>query len=279
VWKWEVAAYFYTGGLAGGSMMLAAASRRQGNHAVARRALYTALGAVSASTALLIRDLGVPARFLNMLRVFKVTSPMSVGTWILSGAGTLTGIATGCEVLGILPGVRDTAEMAAAALGAPLTTYTAALIADTAVPAWHEAAVELPAVFACTSLATAGAVSIMLNNPARSATARTLAVGGSAGALVTMEVMERRLGEIAEPYHRQRAGMAAKALLAGGAVVTAVTGRRRRFAALGGATILTGGLLERWSIFTAGSASARDPKYTVGPQRVRRERLDSGQPE
>lgn len=277
VWKWEIGAYFYTGGLAGGSMMLAAASRRQGNHTVARRALFTAMAGIAVSTALLIRDLGVPSRFLNMLRVFKVTSPMSVGTWILSAAGTLTGIATGCEVLGILPRVRDASETAAAAFGAPLTTYTAALIADTAVPLWHDAAIELPVVFACTSLATAGAASIMFNDPKRSATARTLAIGGSAGALVSVEVMERRLGAIAEPYHRQRAGMAAKALIAGGAALTAVCGRRRPFAVVGGAAILAGGMLERWSVYTAGSASAADPKYTVGPQIERRERAQLGE--
>ena len=271
VWTWEIGPYFFAGGLAGASMMLAAASRRQGNHTVARRALFTAFAGVAVCPPLLIHDLGVPSRFLNMLRVFKVTSPMSVGTWILTGAGTLTGVATTCEVLGVLPRVRNAAEIGAATLGAPLATYTAALIADTAVPVWHEAAVALPAVFACTSLATAGAASIILNHPAESATARTLAVAGAAGALVSVQVMERRLGRLAEPYRGQPAGQAAKALIAAGAATTALLGRRRPAAALGGAAILAGGFLERLSIFTAGAASAADPVYTVAPQR---ERLD-----
>ena len=269
VWRWEIGAYFFAGGLAGASMMLAAASRRQGRHTVARRALFTAFAGVAVCPPLLIRDLGMPSRFLNMLRVFKVTSPMSVGTWILTGAGTLTGVATTCEVFGMLPRVRNAAESGAAVLGAPLFTYTAALIADTAVPVWHEAAVELPAVFACTSLATAGAASMLLNDPAESATARTLAVGGAMGALVSVEVMQKRLGPLAAPYRGQRAGRIAKALVAGGALTAAAAGRRRAPAALGGAAILAGGMLERRSILTAGAASAADPAYTIGPQRER----------
>ena len=269
VWTWEIGPYFFAGGLAGASMMLAAASRRQGNHTVARRALFTAFAAVAVCPPLLIHDLGMPRRFLNMLRVFKVTSPMSVGTWVLSAAGTLTGVATTCEALRILPRVRNAAEMGAATLGAPLATYTAALIADTAVPVWHEAAVALPVVFACTSLATAGAASVVLNDPAESATARTLAVGGAVGALLSVQLMERRLGRLAEPYRGQPAGRAAKSLIAAGAITTALLGRRRAAAALGGAAILAGGFLERWSIFTAGAASAADPVYTIGPQRRR----------
>lgn len=275
VWKWEIPAYFFAGGLAGGSMLLAAAARAQGNHRVARRAVLTALAGVGVSPVLLIRDLGRPKRFYNMLRVFKVTSPMSVGTWVLTGAGSLTGVAAACDLLGVLPRVRDAAGLGAAALAAPLSTYTAALIADTAVPVWHEARFELPFVFAGTSLATAGAASVLLNPPRVSAPARRMCVGGAAASLFAVELMQRRLGDIAEPYHRGmtgRASLLAKAFIAAGGAAVAIGARRRIVAAIGAAAVLCGGLAERWSIVKAGGESALDPRFTVTPQRHRLER-------
>ena len=276
VWQPEIGLYFFTGGLGGGSLLLAAASRRQGDDAVARRALLTGVAAVAVSPLLLIKDLGKPSRFLNMLRVAKVTSPMSVGSWVLTGAGGFAGIAASCEVLGILPRVRDTAEAAAAVLGAPLSTYTAALIANTAVPVWHEARRELPVIFASTSLATAGAASLLMNAPSRSVTARRLCVGGAVGSLVGMQVMERALGTTGVVYNEgtpHTAGRLSKLLTAVGAATVALGGRRRAGATLGAAAVLAGGLLERWSIFKAGVPSAADPKFTVEPQR---KRLDDG---
>jgi formate-dependent nitrite reductase membrane component NrfD len=272
VWRWEVPLYFFSGGLAGGSMLLAATARRQGNDTVARRALSTALAAASVSPALLISDLGKPSRFLNMLRVFKVTSPMSVGTWVLSAAGTLTGAAAGCELLGVLPRVRGAAETAAAVLGAPLSTYTAALIADTAVPVWHEARLELPFVFGSTALASAGATSLLLNPPRVSGTARAMCAGGALASTAGVQLMERRLGELARPYHEglpRLLGTAATSLSVLGAVMVLAGGRVRAVAAAGGSAVLAGGLCERWSIVKAGESSAQDPAYTVKPQHER----------
>jgi formate-dependent nitrite reductase membrane component NrfD len=274
VWKWEVPLYFFTGGLAGGSMLLAATARRQGNGTVARRALFTALAAAGVSPALLISDLGKPSRFLNMLRVFKVTSPMSVGTWVLSAAGTLTGAAAGCELLGVLPRIRGATETAAAGLGAPLSTYTAALIADTAVPVWHEARVELPFVFGSTALASAGAASVLLNDSGDSATARAMCAGGALASTAGVQLMERRLGELARPYHEgtpRMLGTAAKALNVLGAAAVLAGGRVRAVASAGAAAVLAGGLCERWSIVKAGESSAQDPMSTVKPQRERLE--------
>jgi hypothetical protein len=272
VWEPEVAVYFFTGGLAGGSTLLAAAARRQGNATLARRALFTALAGAAVSPVLLIADLGMPRRFYNMMRVVKVTSPMSVGTWILGGLGTSTGVAASCEVLGILPRLQRVAENAAAALGPPLATYTAVLLADTAVPAWHEARFELPFVFAGGALASAGAAATVLTPPADASLARFAAVAGAAAELGAATVMERRLGEVGEPYRTGqpgRFGTLAKLLSGAGAAALVVGGRRRPLAVLGGLSILAGAMCERWSVFTAGNASAADPKYTVAPQRRR----------
>src|SRR5205814_5611211 len=80
VWKPEIPFYFYSGGLGGASAGLAALSELAGNRELARRAWVAALAGAGASPALLIADLGVPARFVNMLRMFKVSSPMSMGS-------------------------------------------------------------------------------------------------------------------------------------------------------------------------------------------------------
>ena len=86
VWTWEIPLYFFTGGAAGASAGLAYLGELSGNDELARRAWAVALAGLTVSPALLISDLGRPPRFLNMLRMFKVTSPMSVGTWVLSAA-------------------------------------------------------------------------------------------------------------------------------------------------------------------------------------------------
>ena len=87
VWTWEIPVYFFTGGVAGASAGLAYLSEVRGNEVLARRAWGAAIAAVAVSPALLVSDLGRPERFLNMLRMFKVTSPMSLGSWSLSASG------------------------------------------------------------------------------------------------------------------------------------------------------------------------------------------------
>src|SRR5439155_14510285 len=102
------------------------------------------LAAGSGSPVLLITDLGVPARFFNMMRVFKVTSPMNLGSWILLATGATAAVATAHETLGLFDRVGRAARGLSALLGLPLATYTAALVSNTAVPVWHEARRELP---------------------------------------------------------------------------------------------------------------------------------------
>jgi hypothetical protein len=279
-WEWQIPAYFFTGGLAGASSGLGLLADLGGNERLARRARLVALAGAAASPVLLILDLGMPRRFYNMLRVFKPTSPMSVGTWILSVFGTSSGIAAATDVLGILPRLGRATETVAALLGPALSTYTAVLIADTSVPVWHEARRELPLVFAASSAASAGAAATVFTPPGDAGPARRLAVGGVLAELGLTEVMKRRLGALAEPYENEEAGRYEKlstALSASGAALTATLGGKRRWAAiLGGALTLGGAAAARWSIFKAGFQSARDPKYTVQSQR---ERLASRPPD
>jgi hypothetical protein len=277
VWKPEIPFYFYAGGLGGASAGLALLSELRGNHVLARRAWALALAGATASPALLIADLGVPRRFLNMLRMFKVTSPMSVGSWILAAFGAATGVAAIDAWTGVIPSpFGPAAKGTSAALGLPLTTYTAALIANTAVPVWHEARAELPVVFAAGGATSAGAAAMLVTPQRAAAPALRLAVGGAAVELAAVTVMERRLGELAGPYHHgvpATFGRLAKAFTLAGAGLGAARARRSRAAAIAaGALLTTGAVLTRWSIFKAGSRSAADTEASVKPQRERIER-------
>jgi Polysulphide reductase, NrfD len=274
VWKPEIAAYMFTGGMAGAAALVARGARATGNDVLAGRAAWVNAAAVGVSPVLLVADLGRPERFVNMLRVFKPTSPMSVGSWILAASGAASSTATACRVLGILPRLQAGAETAAAALAPLLSTYTGILIADTAIPVWHEARRELPFVFAAGSAASAGGVLAAGTPVAFAAPARRLAILGGLGELAATAVMERRLGElVGEPYREGTAGRFARlanGLMAAGTGLMAVAGRRRAGAAAAGALLVAGSATMRWSVFRAGFQSARDPKYVVEPQRARR---------
>jgi hypothetical protein len=212
-------------------------------------------------------------------RCLKVTSPMSVGTWILGGCGTALGMARGCEALGVLPRVKLTAQTAAGLLGAPLTTYTAALVANTPVPVWHEARRELPFVFAGSAAASSGAAAAITTSPNDATAARRLAVAGALLELGATKAMEGRLGQlVGEPYGQGAAGRftrLAKGCTTAGAALVALAGRRRSASALGGGLLLAGSLFERLAVYGAGSQSAADPKHTVVPQRERAARTGS----
>ena len=273
VWTWEIPLYFYAGGLAGSSAGLALLAEVRGNEILARRAWAAALAGITVSPVLLISDLGRSTRFLNMLRMFKVTSPMSVGSWILSGSGAATTLAAFNAWTGFLPRSGRVAKISAAILGLPLSTYTAALVSDTAVPVWHEARHELPFVFAAGAALSAGAAACALVPPRHAAPARRLALAAAVAELGLEELMEKRIGEHAEPYEAtrpKRLKRASQVCVTAGSLLLATQGRHSRgTAAVAGALQSAGAVLTRSSIFRAGFVSAADPKYVVGPQRAR----------
>jgi hypothetical protein len=272
VWTWEVPWYFFAGGLAGASASLGLGARLAGNHRLARNAFAAAGAAGTAAVPLLASDLGRPERFLYMLRMFKVTSPLSVGSWILAAMAPAAAGAVASDRLGVFPRLGRAAEVVAGLLGPALATYTGVLVADTAVPAWHEAGRELPFVFAGSAAASAGAAAVLSTPAADAGPARRLVVAGALLELGAAQAMERRLGELGEPYRQGPAGRlarAAKACTAAGAGLVAAAGRRRGLAAAGAALVLAGSACERWAVYKAGFQSAADPKYVVGPQRAR----------
>ncbi|HJY56846.1 MAG TPA: polysulfide reductase, partial [Streptosporangiaceae bacterium] len=203
------------------------------------------------------------------------SSPMSVGSWLLAAYGPVAGAAAVSDVTGILRPAGTVATVGAGLLGPGIATYTAALICDTAVPGWHEGRREMPYVFAGSAASAAGGLGLLAVHPADAEPARNLAVLGAAVELIAKRQLLDRLGDLAEPYQTGTAGAILRLaeFLTVGALAGAVLGRRNRaVSALAGASLVAASAMTRFGIFEAGMASARDPKYTVVPQRRRRDR-------
>ena len=278
VWGPAIPTYLFLGGLAGASSTLAAGAQLSGHPQLARTAKAGAAGAIGLSMGALLYDLGRPARFVNMLRVFKVTSPMSVGTWLLSAYTPLAWAAAASVVTGKLPRAGLAATVAAGVLGPGVAAYTSVLVADTAAPAWHDAHRELPYLFIGSAATAAGGLGLLSVTPDAARPALRLALLGAAAELTAERLLDRRLGPAAEPYRTGRSGAlmrASQGLAAAGATAALLGRRNRAVSSLAGAALLAGSALSRFAVFEAGRASVRDPKYTVGPQR---ERVGRGQP-
>lgn len=282
VWTWEIPLYFFAGGMGGASAALAFAAERFDNRPLARSAWKVAFAGISVSPPLLAADLGRPLRFLNMLRMAKPTSPMSVGSWLLLANGAAVAPAAAYGLLGRPRRLGPVAQAASGLLGLPLATYTAVLVANTAVPVWSAARWELPLGFAGSAAAAAGAAASLLTSPEHAGPAQRLAIGGALVESAVTEVMEKRLGELGDPYRQGRAGTyarLAKGLTALGAVSLAASARRwRPGAAAAAGMLIAGSLAERWAVFRAGFQSAAEPAHTIGPQRDRVEGRDASPP-
>jgi hypothetical protein len=176
VWTWEVPLYFFFGGIAGMSAVIASGAIIFHHVDLARAAMWLAAicGAIL-SPILLVMDLGRPHLFLNMLRVFKHRSAMSMGAWILTAFGTCTVpglIALELHAYQIFPGTLDqpldlAAGMfifGAAIFGTLLATYTGVLIGATAIPAWFLHRILLPIHFGTAGLGSAAALLELLGH-------------------------------------------------------------------------------------------------------------------
>lgn len=289
-WEADIPLYLFLGGVAGSSSLLAAGCDLTGRDELRRASRVTALATIGVSLAALVHDLGRPERFHHMLRVAKVTSPMSVGTWILSVYAPLVGVAAASEARGalpralrdgvvgrLLPGAGRASGVVAAAIAPTVAAYTAVLLSDTATPSWHHARLQLPFVFVGSAAAAGGGMG-MVNGPLpQSGPAQRLAVGGALLELVMAHRMEAAMGLSAQPLHEGRAGAyyrVSQVLTVTGAVLAAAAGRRHRAAAVvAGAALVAGSFCTRFAVFHAGQQSTLDPRYTVEPQR---RRVDDG---
>jgi hypothetical protein len=182
VWTWEVPTYFFVGGAAGAAAVIGLAARIGGaDDKLVRDARWIAAIGANLSTPLLIADLGRPERFLNMLRVFKPQSPMSVGAWTLVVFG---GSSTAAVIVPWKP-LRDALSGVAALSGLAMATYTGVLLGATANPLWREHVRELPVHFAASALGSA--VSLLELRGHRDPALNALGLGASLFESVAIE--------------------------------------------------------------------------------------------
>jgi formate-dependent nitrite reductase membrane component NrfD len=272
VWIWTVPLYFFAGGAAGASAVIGAAARASGRpelRGLARLAHRLSAVLELAGAGLLIADLGRPGRFLNMLRVFRPTSPLSVGSWVLAASAPLT--AASAVVSGP---AGEAAGYAAGALGLPLAAYSSVLLSATAVPVWSESARTLPVAFV--GSAAAGAASLLELASLNDAEARVVRRFGFAGRLAELTgslaiVREASsVDRVGRPYREGLSGAligAARALTGGSLLVSLAARRSRRASRLAAGLSILGSLALRFGVFRAGWPSARDPRATFELQR------------
>ncbi len=286
-WEWPIAGYLFLGGLAGGSSLLAAGGRAMGNNELARNARVTAFGAAGIGSAFLVLDLGRPERLLHMFRVFKLSSPMSVGAWILAAFSGMAAVPAAAELDDMTgrrvpaPGaLRDflhfaatPAGIGAGLLGSPLAVYTAVLLGDTSVPMWQAGRKVLPALFVSSASCASGGAGLVTTSAPNNGPARVLAVAGAVADVAATRALKRSVGDVmGETLETGKAGRllrAAEGCVIGGGLAAALAGRNRVAGALAGAALMAGSCLTRFGIMQAGRQSVEDPKYLVETQRNR----------
>ncbi len=287
VWKWMIALYFFVGGLAGMAGLLAAAALMQHDWRLVRLCLWLAAGGAILSPVLLTWDLGRPWRFLAMLRVFKIQSPMSVGSWIVAafGAASIPGVAlvewhlhlaAAGGPVPLVHGLAIAAVLGSGFFGILLATYTGALIGATAIPAWNLHHVLLPFHFGMAGLGSAAALAELcgFRTPALNATGY---IAAAAETLVLLWLETHRHGAADHALHAGGSGWTLRLgeILEGPAPLAL-----RLFGGTGVAAVsfLVGALATRFGWLAAGRRSARDPASVFAAQAVPAAAAKQGNP-
>jgi hypothetical protein len=281
-WTWQIPPYFFAGGAAGSAAVLGLVSRWIGDDPkLSRDCRYIAAAGTAVSSALLISDLGRPSRFLGMMRVFKLQSPMSVGAWTLAVFGTCSAAAAFAEMLGArynwLPirVVGDLSEGISALAGLPFATYTGVLIGATVIPVWNENVSTLPIHFGMSGLNSAVSILELLGHDNKAL--NTLGMG--AAAIETFEgiSIETNKKPVMDPLKHGTSGMITRlgGVLSGPIplvlrVAAAFAGekRSRQLRRIAAASSITGSMLTRIAWIHAGHVSAKNwrlPLEVPGP--------------
>jgi formate-dependent nitrite reductase membrane component NrfD len=270
----------FIGGLAGAAQLIAQIADlvgRQRDRAVVRTGRYVALVGALVSPALLVKDLHTPSRWYNMMRIFRPTSPMSIGSWTLASFGTLSGLAAAAQALEDLFGAASGRRWArlfglpAAIAGALMSVYTGALLAATSTPLWAIAPRHLPALFGASATASASAalsLVVEITGAPRQALRRlerlALAASGAELALALATQRHWRANGLAGPLDQPRLAAGYRLGAAGPLVVHALhvlAGQEsRRLSTLAAASTLVGGYLLRAVLVFAGQESGRRPE-------------------
>jgi formate-dependent nitrite reductase membrane component NrfD len=269
LYGWKVSSYMFVAGVAGSAQIIATVADltdRESNRATIRHGRYAAVAGAALGAPLLILDLHTPQRFYNMLRIFRPTSPMSIGTYVLTGFGMLSGLLAFGQLLrdrGVAPAAIERGagfvEVPAAILGMGMSTYTGALLAATSTPLWAAAPRLIPAAFGASAMASAAA---LLSLGARNGAGDTLRHIERVASATELALLAALPGRLRQQGIKTAGGvvpsMAACAvpLLA---PLIARLGIRR--APVGAAvTTLAGGFLLRHLLLRAGNRSAARPR-------------------
>ncbi len=277
VWTWEISAYFFVGGLTGMAAVIATATTFLGHPEITRAAMWIAFVGGVLSPALLIMDLGRPLMFLNMLRIFKPQSAMSMGVYILTPFGMTAipgALAVELTMHDWLPHgfILSLVRFAAVALtviaglsGMLLATYTGVLIGATAIPAWNRHHSILPLHFGTAGLGSAAATLTLIGDGLRPLDA-ILWVTAAIETCLWLWLMFRRHGAADRALHEGTGGMLlmpAEILLGPVSLVLLAFGLTGWMSGL----FLFGAMLSRIGWIQAGKVSARDPEAAFASQR------------
>ncbi len=279
---WRPALYTFLAGLAGAAQMIASLvdRLRPDGHAqsVVRNGRYmSAVIGAGVGPALLIADLHVPNRFYNMLRIFKRTSPMSIGSYVLTSFGASSFVAAAMHRLGKERSAAGRAAEAPAFVSAAgMTTYVPAMLSSTATPLWAATPGLFAVEFVTASFAT-GAAALALSEGATPVGARTpamqaldriacVATVGHAAATAAAQSEQTKHGT-GEPLRSgkwaamHKLGLALSvALPLGCYALNLFDGGNARRSRVASAGILAGTLLSRWALYEAGNESARSAR-------------------
>lgn len=279
-WTWEIPVYFFVGGAAGAAAVIGAMANWTGaDRRLVRDARWVAALGGPISTGLLIADLGRPARFLNMLRVFKVQSPMSVGAWTLAAFGTASAASAFAEAVdrmsgGLVP-VRvlgNAAEALAASTGVVMSTYTGVLIGATVIPAWNRNVRTLPLHFAASGVGSAVSILELMGHD-RSRALNLMGLGAAAYEAYEGLEIESHPEPANEPLRHGMSGWVTRSggvlsgpvpLLLRLASFTTRGETARNFRRAAAMSTLVGSFITRVAWMMAGKASARDYRLPLG---------------
>lgn len=281
VWSIDIPLYYFLGGAAGAALTLGAAlqlvsgSRRSRFRELSNTCHWIGIIGSSAGAGFLIHDLGRPERFIHMMRVFRPTSPMNMGTWILAGAAP-TAITTGLLVnrRGLLGRIGEITGYISGVFGAALAGYTGVLVSNTAIPLWRETRRWLPVLFMASSASAAASVVEIVSGDrhARNVTRTfgTVARIADLAASRKVEAAASSVPQLAEPLYRGSPSVLWKAaswLTAASLVLSLTAGKSRKRTAAAGWLGAAGSLCLRFAVHHLGNASARDPKAAFQQQR------------
>jgi formate-dependent nitrite reductase membrane component NrfD len=275
-WTWQVPLYFFVGGVAGISAVIALAAHLFGNAGLLRAGLWIGFLGALISAPLLIADLGRPARFLNMLRVFKWRSAMSVGAWTLAKFSSAVGLAVICHELilagygnGFLLVLEWLAEISAALSGLILASYTSVLLSVTAIPVWSENRRLVPVVFLGGGLGSAAAALELLGFLVR--VTQFIGIVASTVETLVAIIIELRGRYVDRPLREGAIGWLTRvgAALAGptSLLLRIFLGHSSAARYLAAVCFIIGALISRYAWIGAGRLSSRDPQALFRIQR------------